>query len=63
MATIETAFCRAEFLMMCRQMAQLSGNPWMKITNGLSELMVSGVFGVSLLTKWNLNPLCKVRIW
>lgn len=63
MATSETAFCRAGFLIMRRQTAQLSGNPWMKMTNGLSELMVSGVSGISLLTKWNLNPLCKVRMW
>jgi hypothetical protein len=33
------------------------------MTRGLSELMVSGELGLSLETKWNLNPLCNVSMW
>lgn len=48
---------------MWRHTAQLSGNPWTKITSGLSDFKAAGEPGASLLTKWNLKPLARVIIW
>jgi hypothetical protein len=42
-------------------MAQLSGNPWIKITSGLTDANADEEPGAALLIKWNLNPLWSVR--
>jgi hypothetical protein len=61
MATRLAEFCRDGELAICRQIAQLSGNPWIKMTKGLSDAKTDGEPGAALLRKWNLNPLWSVR--
>lgn len=50
-ATSVAAFCSPGKLTICRHIAQLSGNPWMKITRGLFDFKAAAEPGASLLTK------------